>query len=120
MLLLVGPPDLSIAKDNCPSSPAGFNPPPDRVPPMLTDVIWSNVGVWLPICALLERRQLKKLLNSLSPPRNRFPFVSTSRVPMSVSCGTAMLACQVAPPSVERLNWPPPLQVVVSQFWYWK
>jgi len=31
-----------------------------------------------------------------------------------------MVACQVTPPSVDLLNWPLPLQVLVSQDWYWK
>src|SRR6266496_4671435 len=50
----------------------------------------------------------------------RFPFVSTSRVPKSAEKGTAIVACQVTPPSVDRLNCPLPLQVAVSQDWYWK
>src|SRR5207249_9171219 len=62
----------------------------------------------------------KVLPKSASPPMKRFPFVSTSRVPKSVELGTAMGVIQVTPPSVERLNCPLPLQVVVSQDWYWK
>src|SRR5882724_10421544 len=119
MLLLVAVPERSIARNNCPSSPAGLIPPEPRLPPMLTEVTRSKVGVWLPICALLERTQLK-LLNP-SPPINRLPLVSTSSVPKSVPLGTTIGACQVTPPSVERWNSTPlPLQLKPSSDWYWK
>src|SRR6266404_6210297 len=118
MLLLVGPPERSTARKACPESPPGFIAPPKmRSPPMLTEVIWSNVGVWPPTCALLERTQLK-LLNP-SPPIKRLPLVSTSSVPSVGSCGMVIGACQVTPPSVERWNWtPPPLQLIPSSDWY--
>src|SRR5207302_1206238 len=54
MLLLVGPPERSIARNNIPSRPPGFIPPLLRSPPMLTGVVRSKVGVWPPNCALLE------------------------------------------------------------------
>src|SRR5207249_9956961 len=119
MLLLVGPPERSIARNNCPSSPAGLIPPPPMSPPMLTAVLRSKVGVWPPICALLERSQ-KNWLNP-SPPIKRLPLVSTSSVPKSVPLGTTIGACQVTPPLVERWNsTPPPLQLMPSSDWYWK
>src|SRR3954447_7495716 len=109
MLLLVGPPERSIARNNIPSSPAGFIPPPDRSPPILMCwVTWSKVGVWFPICALLERTQEKELKLFPSPPIKRLPFVSTSSVPSvgesPPSGGIAMGACHVTPPSVDRWN----------------
>src|SRR6266446_5926786 len=119
MLLLVDPPERSIARNNCPSSPARLIPPLPREPPMLTWVTRSKVGVWPPICALLERTQLK-LLNP-SPPIKRLPLVSTSSVPKSVPPGTTIGDCQVTPPLVERWNsTPPPLQLMPSSDWYWK
>src|SRR5436309_8040139 len=119
MLLLVDPPERSIARNNCPSSPAGLIPPLPMLPPMLTWVLRSKVGVWPPICALLERTQLKLL--KLSPPIKRLPLVSTSSVPKSVPSGTTIGACQVTPPSVDRWNsTPPPLQLMPSSDWYWK
>ena len=54
---------------------------------MLTEVLWSNLGVWLPIWALLERTQ-KKLLPS--PPIKRLPLVSTSSVPYTGELGIVM------------------------------
>src|SRR5439155_24541840 len=119
MLLFVAVPERSIARNNCPSSPAGLIPPLPREPPMLTEVTRSKIGVWPPICALLERTQLK-LLNP-SPPIKRLPFVSTSSVPKSVPLGTTIGACQVTPPLVERWNCTPlPLQLMPSSAWYWK
>src|SRR5438094_3509161 len=119
MLLFVAVPERSIARNNCPSSPAGLIPQEPRLPPMLTDVVRSKVGVWPPNCALLERTQLK-LLNP-SPPIKRLPLVSTSSVPKSVPLGTTIGACQVTPPLVERWNsTPPPLQLMPSSDWYWK
>src|SRR6266436_1073935 len=118
MLLLVGPPERSIARNNIPSSPAGLIPPPPRSPPMLTAVLRSKVGVWVPICALLERSQ-KNPLNP-SPPTNRLPLVSTSSVPYIGELGITIGDCQVTPPSMERWNCtPPPLQLKPSSAWYW-
>src|SRR5437868_14880012 len=110
MLLFVAPPDLSIARKHWPSSPSGLIPPPPRKPPILTDVLRSKLGVWLAICALLERSQKKAL--DPSPPINRLPFVSTSSVPRSAPLGTVTGFCQVTPPSMERSNCTPlPLQL---------
>src|SRR5437867_13110817 len=100
MLLFVEPPDLSIARNTIPSSPSGLIPPKPRKPPMLTGVFWSKVGVTPPFWALLERTQ-KNVLDP-SPPMNRFPFVSTSRVPSVGELGIMIGFCQVTPPSVER------------------
>src|SRR5206468_9984461 len=56
-----------------------------------------------------------------SPPTNRLPFVSTSRVPYIGEFGILIGACQVTPPLVERWNCtPPPLQLMPSSAWYWK
>src|SRR5205809_4689624 len=121
MLLLVGPPERSIARNNWPSNPWGFIPPPDRSPPMLMCwVTWSKLGVWFPICALLERTQEKLFKVLPSPPIKRLPFVSTSSVPSVGPAGIMIGACQVTPPSVERWNWTPlPLQLTPSLDWYW-
>src|SRR5438552_7073425 len=117
MLLLVAVPERLIARNNCPSSPAGLIPPLPRKPPMLTGVTRSKVGVCPPNCALLERTQLKLL--DPSPPIKRLPLVSTSSVPKSVPSGTMTGACQVTPPSVDRWNCtPPPLQLAPSSDWY--
>src|SRR6476469_9927362 len=100
LLLVVGLPDLSIARNNIPSSPAGLIPPLDRVPPILMFcVTWSKVGVWPPFCALLERTQVKVFP---SPPIKRLPLVSTSSVPSVGALGIMIGACQVIPPSVDR------------------
>src|SRR4029077_14450244 len=113
MLLLVGPPERSIARNNIPSNPAEFIPPPFRSPPILMFcVTWSKVGVWPPICALLERTQEKVFP---SPPIKRLPFVSTSSVPYVGPLGIMIGACHVIPPSVERWNGTPcPLQLIPS------
>src|SRR2546428_6403248 len=100
MLLLVMVPERPIARNNIPSSPAGLIPPPPRSPPMLTAVLRSKVGVWPPICALLDRSQ-KNWLNP-SPPTNRLPLVSTSSVPSVGELGILIGTCHVTPPSVER------------------
>src|SRR5439155_15654250 len=100
MLLLVDPPERSIARNNCPSNPAGLIPPLPKKPPMLTEVLRSKVGVWPPICALLDRSQ-KNVLNP-SPPTNRLPLVSTSSVPYTGELGILIGACHVTPPSVQR------------------
>src|SRR5947208_16762318 len=90
------------------------------VPPRLTAVFWSKVGVSPPICALLERTQLN-VLPLAQPPIKRLPLVSTSSVPYIGEPGTAIGVCQVTPPLVERWNsTPPPLQLIPSSDWYWK
>src|SRR4029077_12937850 len=117
MLLLVGPPERSIARNNMPVSPTPLIPPLPSRPPMLTAVLRSKVGVWPPICALLERSQ-KKVLDPW-PPTNRLPLVSTSRVPYIGELGILIGACQVTPPFVERWNWTPlPLQLIPSSACY--
>src|SRR5438034_11596868 len=117
MLLLVDPPERSIARNNCPSNPAGLIPPLPRKPPMLTAVLRSKVGVWPPICALLERTH-QNVLNP-SPPTNRLPLVSTSSVPVVGELGILIGDCQVTPPLVDRWNsTPPPLQLKPSSDWY--
>ena len=64
-----------------PASPPGFTvPPKTRLPPMLTVVIWSNVGVTAGFCALLDRMH-QKLLPESPPPMKRFPLLATSSVP---------------------------------------
>src|SRR4029453_4888762 len=95
MLLLVGPPERSIPRNNCPSSPAGLIPPLPMKPPMLTAVLRSKSGVWPPICALLERMH-QDVLNP-SPPINRLPLGSTSSVPYTGELGIVIGACQVTP-----------------------
>src|SRR6266513_5909441 len=107
-----------MARNTIPSSPAGLIPPKPRKPPMLTKVLRSKVGVWVAICALLERSQ-KKVLNP-SPPINRLPLLSTSSVPSVGELGIVIGFCQVTPPSMERWNCtPPPLQLMPSPAWYW-
>src|SRR6266699_743105 len=107
MLLLVGPPERSIARNNCPSSPPGLIvSPKSRLPPRLTWVIWSNVGVTFGFCALLERMHQNGLLKLLAPPTKRLPLVSTSSVPHTGELGILSGLCQVSPPSVDRLNCP--------------
>src|SRR6266508_3695303 len=103
MLLLVGPPERSTARNNCPVSPAGLIPPPPSWPPRLTAVFRSKVGVWPPICALLERTQ-RNDVPPLQPPIKRLPLVSTSSVPYTGALGIAIGDCQVVPPFVERWN----------------
>src|SRR5207244_10903234 len=117
MLLFVGPPERSTARKPCPASPPGFiAPPKTRLPPRLTAVLWSKVGVWPPNCALLERSQ-KNPLNP-SPPTYTLPLVSTSSVPRSGPLGTTTRACPVTPPSGARLPWPPPPRGGASPAWY--
>src|ERR1051326_6564743 len=119
MLLLVAPPERSIARNACPQSPTPFIPPWTMVPPILTAALWSNVGVWPPICALLERTQRKELPFT-QPPIKTLPFVSTSSVPYMGELGTTIGDCQVTPPLVDRENsTPPPLQLMPSSAWYW-
>src|SRR6266853_572727 len=106
MLLLVGPPERSTARNIWPASPPGLTVPPYTVlPPMLTVVTWSNVGVTFGFCALVERMH-QKLLTSSPPPMKRLPLEATSSVPQTGPLGMLIGLCQVAPPSVERLNSP--------------
>src|SRR6266536_2622538 len=120
MLLFVEPPERSIARNTCPQSPTPFIPPWTMVPPRLTAVLRSKVGVWPPICALLERTQ-RNAVPPLQPPIKRFPLVSTSRVPYIGALGIAIGDCQVTPPFVERWNpSPPPKQLALSYAWDWK
>src|SRR5262245_34843335 len=107
MLFLVGPPDLSTARNSCPASPPGFiAPPKTRLPPRFTSVVWSNVGVTFGFCALLERMHQNGLLKLLAPPIKRLPLVATSSVPHTGELGILSGLCQVNPPSVDRLNCP--------------
>src|SRR5919106_2076244 len=106
MLLLVGPPERSTAMKICPASPSGLTGGPyHRLPPMLTVVIWSKVGVTAGFCALLDRMH-QKLLPLSPPPMKRFPLEATSSVPHCGELGILIGLCHVAPPSVERLNPP--------------
>src|SRR5205823_15044399 len=74
-----------------------------RLPPRLTLVTWSKVGVTFGSCALDERTHQ----NGLPPPaRKRLPLVSTSIAPVSGELGILIGVIQVAPLSVERLNSP--------------
>src|SRR5437764_3509714 len=121
MLLLVAPPEWSIARKGWPTMPPGLIAPRySRLPPRLTAVLRSKVGVWPPICALLERTQ-RNAVPPLQPPIKRFPLVSTSRVPYIGALGIAIGDCQVTPPFVERWNPTPlPKQLALSYAWYWK
>src|SRR5215470_8068062 len=104
MLLLVGPPERSTARKIWPARPPGFTvPPKTRLPPMLTVVIWSKLGVTPGFCALLERMH-QKLLPESPPPMKRLPLLATSSVPHWGLLGILIGLCQVAPPSVDRLN----------------
>src|SRR5918996_2470226 len=106
MLLFVAVPERSIARNICPISPPGFTVPPKRrLPPMLTVVIWSKVGVTAGFCALLERIHQKVLPESPAP-INRLPLPATSSVPHWGELGILIGVCQLAPPSVDRLNPP--------------
>src|SRR6476646_5041801 len=88
------------------------------VPPRLTAVFRSKVGVWPPICALLERTQ-RNVEPPLQPPTKTLPFESTSSVPYMGEFGITTGDCHVAPPFVERWNWTPlPEQLAPSSAWY--
>ena len=87
-------------------------------PPILTDVLWSNVGVTAPFFALVERMHQNWVKEVVTPPKKRLPFESTSGVPHWGICGMLIGFIQVDPPSVERLN-SPLYCVAVSQNWYW-
>src|SRR6266404_3042621 len=90
------------------------------LPPRVTAVLRSKVGVWPPICALLERTQ-RNAVPPLQPPTKRLPLVSTSSVPYIGELGITIGDCQVTPPFVERWNCTPlPLQLMPSSTWYWK
>src|SRR4029453_19663771 len=120
MLLLVAVPDRSTARKICPASPPGLIGAPNHtLPPRLTAVTRSKVGVTPPFCALLERTH-QNWLPKFPPPIKRFPFVSTSSVPHTGDWGILIGFIQVVPPSVERLNClPPQLLPAVLQAWYW-
>src|SRR6476660_5227569 len=63
MLLLVAPPEWSMARKGWPTMPPGLIAPRySRLPPRLTAVFRSKEGVWPPICALLERTQRNPVL----------------------------------------------------------
>jgi len=83
----------------------------------LTVVIRSKVGVWFPICAFDERRQLNPL--PTEPPTKRLPLVSTSSVPVRAEFGILIGVIQVIPPSVERVNSPVSHAKKPVQNWYW-
>ena len=92
--------------------------PKIRLPPRSTEAVWSKVGVTPPFCALLERIHQNGLLK-FAPPIKRLPFVSTSSVPHTGELGILIGFIQVTPPSVDRLNCPPPQVAEVLQAWYW-
>src|SRR4051794_16265131 len=119
MLLLVGPPERSIARNVCPTHPPGFTDPPKTIlPPRLTVVIWSKVGVTAGFCALLERMHQNWLPVS-PPPIKRLPLLSTSSVPSWGSLGMLIGVIHVTPPSVDRVNSPPSQLTKPAQNWYW-
>src|ERR1700747_3440839 len=106
MLLFVGPPERSTARNIWPASPPGLTVPPKTVlPPMLTVVTWSKVGVAAGFLALVERTHQKSLPSS-PPPMKRSPLEATSSVPHTGPLGILTGVCHVAPPSVDRLNSP--------------
>ena len=114
MLLLVEPPERSIARNNLSTKSYSIYPALNDVPPRLTAVLRSKVGVWPPICALLERTQ-RNAVPPLQPPTKTLPFVSTSSVPYIGELGILTGACHVTPPLVERWNCTPlPLQLAPS------
>src|SRR3954470_19430992 len=121
MLLLLRPPEGSTARNICPTHPPGFIiPPKTMLPPRLTVVIWSKLGVTAAFCALLERMHQNWLPVS-PPPIKRFPLLSTSSVPNWASLGILIGVCQVAPPSMDRLNCPKSqAKMPGAQYWYWK
>src|SRR5207237_9146838 len=105
MLLLVGPPDRSTHRNCWPMSPPGFTFPLTRLPPMLTVVTWSKVGVTFGFCALDERIH-QKALPLFPPPMYRLPLDATSSDPHCGELGTLIVLCQLAPALVDRLNPP--------------
>src|SRR6266511_6367235 len=119
MLLFVGPPERSTARNTWPVSPTGLIDPPTRLPPILTVVIWSKVGVTAGFCALLDRIH-QKLLPPLPAPIKRLPLLATSSVPYLGELGILIGFCQVTPSLVDRLIFPEPLQPKLDvQIWYW-
>src|SRR5438046_8264106 len=118
MLVFVAVPDRATARKIWPDSPPGLIAPPKRtLPPRLTEVTWSKVGVTPPFWALLERTH-QNLFPMLPPPIKRLPLVSTSSVPQTGELGTLIGFIQVTPPSVERLKSPPPQVAEKLQDWY--
>src|SRR4051812_38800650 len=102
MLLLVAPPEWSIARKGWPTMPPGLIAPRySRLPPRLTAVFRSKEGIWPPICALLERRQ-RNPVPPVQPPTNTLPLVSTSIAPYMGEFGRVTELCHVTPPFVER------------------
>src|SRR6476620_12069354 len=118
MLLLVGPPERSTARNIWPVSPTPFKPL-TRLPPRFTVVVWSNVGVTPGFCALVERMH-QKLLPPFPPPMKRFPLVATSSVPHLAELGRLSGLCHVTPASVDRLNSPLVHVAAGLHAWYWK
>src|SRR6266702_7173321 len=119
MLLLVPVPERSTARKSCPASPPGLIVSSNsKLPPRLTWVTRSKVGVTPPFCALLERIHQNGLLK-FAPPIKRLPLVSTSSVPHTGELGILIGLIQVTPPSVERLNCPTLQDAAVLQAWYW-
>src|SRR5205807_10066503 len=120
MLLFVALPEWSTARNICPANPSGFiNPLETMLPPRLTAVTWSKVGMRPRFCALLERMH-QTWLPSSPPPIKRLPLASTSSVPQTGWLGISIGFIHVIPPSVERLNClPPQLLPSVLQNWYW-
>src|SRR5882724_2245985 len=118
MLLLVAVPERSTARKIWPASPPGLIAAPNkRLPPRLTVVTWSKVGVTFGFCALLERMHQKPDPSS-PPPMKRLPFVATSSVPQLGSLGILTGFIHVTPPSVERENSPVSQAKKPVQHWY--
>src|SRR2546430_1019838 len=103
--LSVGPPERSTHRNTWPVRPTGLIDPKIKLPPILTVVTWSKVGVpgWL---ALLDRIH-QKLLPPSPAPINTWWFDATSTVPHTGEFGMVTGSLQVTPPSVDRLNDPP-------------
>src|SRR5436305_388883 len=113
MLLLVPVPERSTAKKSCPASPPGLIVSPNsKLPPRLTWVTRSKVGVTPPFCALLERIH-QNGLPKFAPPIKRLPFVSTSSVPHTGELGILIGFIQVTPPSVALLNCLQPITILL-------
>src|SRR5882724_790232 len=105
MLLLVGPPERSTARNICPIRPPGLTLPFTMLPPRFTVVVWSNAGVTPGFCAFVERMH-QKLPPPFPPPMKRYPLVATSSVPHLAELGRPSGFCHVTPASVDRLNSP--------------
>src|SRR6266536_1496946 len=118
MLLLVAVPERSTARKIWPANPPGLIcAPNNRLPPRLTVVTWSKVGVTFGFCALLERMH-QNWLPSSPPPMKRLPLLSTSSVPHFGSLGMLIGVIHVAPASVDRLNSPKSQAKKPVQNWY--